>query len=441
MKVLFVIYDNEAEQNPIPMGSAYIAATCKQAGCDVTYYSQDVYHYPEEHLTKYLNENHFDILGLGFTAGYFQYQKIQKICKAINKSRDRPFVVLGGYGPSPAPEFWIEKTGADAVVCGEGEYGIIELLDSMKPGIYHSEAVKKLDELPLPYYDALPMDYYLNHHNFTTLPTDRFLPMVTSRGCPYHCNFCQKQPGSYPRIRSADAVSEELGKYVKDYGVSYIQFWDELFCLNEKRTYALTEAIRPHNIRYWCTARVDTINEDMIEMLKSSGCEYIDYGIEQFDNKALEAMNKGQTEEQILKAIEITHNANIKIGFNIIWGNIGDTKESLDKSMELLREYNDFGQLRTIRPVTPYPGSPLFDYAVKNGYLKDVRDFYDKHRNVELFTCNFTDIPDYEFHYKLWECNYELITSYYAHLADNMTEDFFDVYFGRSYDFRGARHK
>ncbi len=439
MKILFVIYDNEGAQNPIPMGSAYVAGYLKKHGYDVSYYSQDVYHYPEEHLTDYLNHNHFDVVGLGFCAGYFQYRKILKICEAINKSKDRPFLVLGGHGPSPVPEFFMEKTGADAVVIGEGESPMLGIVSDLKYGGIIGEPIQDLDSIPWPYYDTLPMEYYLNGKWFTMKPTDRFLPMITSRGCPYSCNFCQRLEKGI-RFRSPESVTEELGHYVRDYGVKFIQFWDELFVASEKRVHELTEAIKPMGINYWCTSRVNIVTRDILRMLKESGCVYIDYGIEQFDDYALMAMNKRQTEEQILKAIEMTQDEGIKIGFNIIWGNLGDSEISLRKSLDLLKKYNDYGQLRTIRPVTPYPGSPLYRLAVEKGLLTGPEDFYDKHKNVELMTCNFTNIPDEKCTQLLWEANWEIINDYYDHLKGDMIQKFHGVYFDKELAFRGARH-
>jgi len=125
---------------------------------------------------------------------------------------------------------------------------------------------------------------------------------------------------------------------------------------------------------------------------------------------------------------------------NIIFGNVGDTRESLRKSLNLLKDYNDYGQLRAIRPVTPYPGSPLYYEAIKRGLLSGPEDFYAKHKNVELLTVNFTDIPDEEFHRLMHEANKEIITDYYEHLKGRVIDNFRRVYFDRDYNFRGARH-
>lgn len=461
MKILFVIYDNEGAQNPIPMGTCYVAAYLKNNGYeDIHYYSQDIYHYPEENLTKYISDNNFGVIGLGFTAGYFQYSKIIKICNAINKAKNRPFLVLGGHGPTPVPEFYMEVTGADAVVMGEGEKPFLNLVKALENNISlysvkglafrdgeqyvineREKPIKDLDTIPFPYYDPLPMEYYVNAKVFKMKPTDRMINMITSRGCNYRCNFCQRLEEGI-RFRSVENIIDELKKYIEDYRVNFVVFWDELFMFSEKRVAEITEGILNENIKikYWCTGRLNTVNPRILKMLKESGCTYIDYGIEQFDNISLQKMNKRQTEEQIIKGIELTKEAGINIGFNIIFGNLGDTRESLQKSMDLLKKYNDYGQLRVIRPVTPYPGSPLYDIAIKRGLLTGPEDFYKKHKNVELLSVNFTDIPDNEFHILLYEKNKEVIGDYYNHIMDETIEAFHDVYFKGAVNFRGGRH-
>ena len=110
MKILLVIYDNDAFIQYFPQGSAYIAAALLKEGYEVEIYNQDKYHYPDEHLTKYLNKNKFDVIGVSVIGGYYQYRKLLKISKAINQSRNRPFYIIGGHGPSPEPEYFLKRT-------------------------------------------------------------------------------------------------------------------------------------------------------------------------------------------------------------------------------------------------------------------------------------------------------------------------------------------
>jgi radical SAM superfamily enzyme YgiQ (UPF0313 family) len=461
VRILFIVYDNQSLHNPIPMGACYVSAYLRKHGyTDIRFYNQDVYHYPEEHLTRFLSENPFDVAGIGFVAGYYQHQKIKAICDAILKVKNRPFVVLGGHGPTPVPEFYLRYTGADAVVMGEGEVPFLNLVRALENNLPLSgvrgvafrdgddcvvnereKPIRDLDSIPYPDYPLLPMEYYINAKFLRMTPTERQVAMITSRGCNYHCNFCQRLEKGI-RFRSIPGVIDELKRYIRDYHISYVMFYDELFMFSEKRVEEFCSALQDEEIRikYFCTGRLNTVNEHMARIMKESGCVSIDYGIEQLDDHALRAMRKRLTEMEIIQGIEITKKAGIDIAFNIIFGNIGDTRESLRKSLEFLKKYNDFSQLRVIRPVTPYPGSPLYDHAIMQGLLTGPEDFYAKHRNLELPTVNFTDIPNDEFVRLMFAANKEIIGDYYEYLKQQMIDSFTNVYFGDDYSFRGARH-
>lgn len=109
MRVLLVAYDNRAYINEFPIGLAYIAAVLIKNGFEVEIYSQDLYHYPDDHLLQFLNNNKFDVIGVSIVGGYYQYRKLLSISSAINKSKNRPFYVIGGHGVSPEPEFLLKK--------------------------------------------------------------------------------------------------------------------------------------------------------------------------------------------------------------------------------------------------------------------------------------------------------------------------------------------
>jgi len=286
------------------------------------------------------------------------------------------------------------------------------------------------------------MEYYINAKYFRMKLTDRMIGMITSRGCVNKCNFCQRIEKGL-RLKPIESVIDTIKKYIKDYNITYIFFYDELFWASERRLSEFSEAILKENInvKYCCAGHLTMVTKKTVKMLKRSGCDYIDYGIEQFDNHALKGMNKNLTEDQIIRGIGLTQKENIGICFNIIFGNVEDTKQSLRKSMALLKKYNDYGQLRVIRPVTPYPGTPLYDMGIKKGLLSGPEDFYEKHKNMELLTCNFTNISDSEFYKLLYEANKEVINDYYKHIKSQTIETFRKVYFGKDYSFRGSRHK
>jgi len=132
MRILLVVYDNDSYVHWFPQGLAYVAAVLRQQGYDVDVYSQDLHHWPDDHLTTYLDQNVYDVVGISVIAGYYQYAKLLALSAAINRSKNRPAYVIGGYGPTPDPAYFMEKTGADVVVMGEGEETTVELFEALE---------------------------------------------------------------------------------------------------------------------------------------------------------------------------------------------------------------------------------------------------------------------------------------------------------------------
>ena len=460
MRVLLVVYDNESYMHWFPQGLAYIAAVLLKAGYDVSIYNQDKFHYPEEHLTKYLNKNKFDVIGVSVIAGYYQYRKMLKISKAINKSKNRPFYMLGGHGPSAEPEFFLKKMHADVVVIGEGEITVIELMDaignhkSLKKvkGIAFRDGdnafvnarrplIQDLDTIPLPAYDLFPMEYYRLLRAPHTTNTDFVMPLMSGRGCKFRCNFCYRLDKGF-RTQSDECLIDVIKMLKQKYGITYIIFSDELFMSSIERTTRLCEDFIRFklDIKWICAGRLNYAKPEVLKVMKRAGCVYINYGIEAMDDQVLKNMNKGLTTRQIIKGIEITLNSGISPGFNIIFGNIGENKETLNKGVEFLLKYDDGAELRTIRPVTPYPGSPLYYYAIEKGLLKDCEDFYEnKHINSDLLAVNFTDMRDDEVHQCLLDANTRLITNYYQKKLSATIEDTKKLYLEKNAGFRGYR--
>ncbi len=460
MKILLIAYDNNSFISWFPQGLAYIASVCREAGHDVVVYNQDIYHWSEQHLLHFLNNNDFDIVGLSAVGGYYQYKKVLKISQAINASVRRPFYILGGHLAAPEPAYFLHKTGADAIAIGEGERTIIEIINALEKkeslalvkGIAFSEKgkcikthsqplIKIIDEIPLPAWDLFP----INHYSLLRMPhinnNERCMPVLSGRGCTFNCNFCFRMDEGF-RPRSTESIIEEIQILKKDYDISYIAFSDELLMSSTKRTVELCEEFikAKLDVKWDCNGRLNYAKPEVLKLMKKAGCVFINYGIESLDEKALKTMNKALTVKQIIKGVENTLASGISPGLNIIFGNIGETAESLKKGVDFLLKYDDHSQMRTIRPVTPYPGSPLYYYAIEKGLLKDCEDFYEhKHINSDLLAVNLTDLEDNEFHQCLFEANKTLIESYYKVQLTNSFEAARRLYIEKNASFRGFR--
>ena len=460
MKILLVVYDNDSLISWFPQGLAYIASVWRNAGHEIAIYSQDVYHWPEEHLKKLLDSEKFDIVGMGVIAGYYQYRKLLKISQAINASNNRPFYILGGHGPAPEPEYFLKKTQADVVIIGEGENTALEIiaaLENKRPmssvkGIAFMEngrcritperpLIQNIDEIPFPAWDLFPMEHHTKLRFVNISDSELSAPVLSSRGCPFKCNFCYRMIKGH-RPRSIESVIEEISILKKNYNVSYILFSDELLMTSVERTEQISKGILKSklNIKWTCNGRLNYAKPNVLKLMKKAGCVFINYGIESLDEKTLKIMNKALTVKEIYQGIQNTLDAGINPGFNIIFGNIGENRKSLQMGLDFLLKYNDYAQLRTIRPVTPYPGSPLYYYAIEKGLLEDVEDFYErKHINSDLLSVNFTDISDEEFHKCLLDVNTKLITNYFQKKITKVIEQAKKLYFEKDINFRGFR--
>jgi len=461
MRILLVVYDNGSYVHWFPQGIAYIAAVLRQAGHEVAIYNQDLHHYPEEHLTKYLDRNRFDAVGVSVIAGYYQYRKLLKISEAINRSKNRPLYIIGGHGPSPEPEYFIDKTGADIIVIGEGEEITIELfaalvskksLKSVK-GIAFKDGnkvvinerrplIKDIDAIPMPAFDMFPIEHYRLLRMPNCESSDFVMPMLSGRGCKFRCTFCYRMDKGF-RPRKNEAIIEEIKYLKKNHGITYIAFSDELLMSSVERTESFCRDFIKEklNIKWDCNGRLNYAKPDLLRLMREAGCVFINYGIEAVDDNVLKNMHKALTVKQIEKGIEMTLQAGVSPGLNIIFGNVGDNKETLKKGVDFLIKYDDGAQMRTIRPVTPYPGSELYYYAIERGLLKDCADFYEnKHINSDLLAINFTDMTDNEFHAALYEANSRLLKNYYAKRLDAALESSRRLYIEGDANFRGFRH-
>lgn len=463
MNILMVVYDNDSYISTFPIGLAYLASVARRAGHSISIYQQDIYHYPDEHLTAYLNKNSFDIVMISVIGGYYQYKKLKSLSNAINSSRDRNKFkyLIGGHGPASDPEFFLRKTKADFVGIGEGEITIVELLDAIENNKDLSKVngiafidkndkyiltqkralIKDIDNIPMPAYDLFDISHYSLLRLPNIKPRERSMAMLSGRGCTFACNFCYRMDKGF-RPRSSQGIIEEI-KYLKDtYNISRITFFDDLLMNSKQRTIELCEAFinAKLNITWDCNGRLNYAEPHVLKKMKEAGCVFINYGIESLDNATLKVMHKGLTREMIIKGVETTLQVGISPGLNLIYGNINEPISAIDDAVEFLLKYDDHAQLRTIRPVTPYPGCELFDYAIDKGLVKDTEDFYEnKHTNSDLLSINFTKHSEEEIYKALHKANTRLIEQHINHSKKAINNTCDDLYFNKNAAFRGFR--
>lgn len=462
MKILMVVYDNDSYISWFPQGLAYLASAARNAGHEVTVYQQDIYHWPDSHLTDFLDKNSFDVVEVSVIGGYYQYHKLLSLSEAINASCNRNLFkyTIGGHGPASDPEYFLRKTGADVVGIGEGEITFVELLDAFagkrslesvdgiaffdknQRGRYirtkQRELIQNIDEIAWPAYDLFDMTHYALIRLPNIKGNERCIPLLSGRGCIFACNFCYRLDKGF-RPRSAESIIEEIQYLKEKYNISYIAFSDELLMSSRERTMQLCDAFidAKLNIKWDCNGR---LNVDVLEKMKAAGCVFINYGIESLDDETLRVMHKGLTRQMIIRGVENTLQVGISPGLNIIYGNINEPLSAIEDAVEFLLKYDDHAQMRTIRPVTPYPGTELFEYAIEHGMVKDTDDFYqNKHLNSDLLAVNFTQYSDGEIYEALYHANIRLIKRYNEVQMLASERICKDLYYNKNVAFRGFR--
>lgn len=459
MNVLLVVYDNGSYIHWFPQGLAYIVSALELDGHRVTIWPQDIHHLPADALTAKLDDTHYDVVGVSACGGYWQYRQLMALSAAVASARRRPYYVLGGHGPAADPAYFLRKTDADACVIGEGEDTAVELL----PALGNSAALRRVfgiawrdgdevvvnprrpvradvDSLPWPSYDAFDCTHYRLLRFPRCEPSDFCMPVLSARGCTFRCTFCFRLDPGY-RPRAAAAIVDELRWLQAMYGITYFAFSDELLMSSEARTMELCAAFRSSGLRFrWCAnGRLNYATQPVLAAMRDAGCVFINYGIEALDDEVLRRMEKHLTVDEIETGVARTLEAGISPGLNIIWGNLGDTRETLERGVQFLLRHDDCAQLRTIRPVTPYPGTKLYQTAIERGLLIDCADFYKRrHRNSDLLTVNFTDLSDAEFHAALAGANARLIRNHYAKRCQGTLDAATRLYSG-DVAFRGFR--
>lgn len=464
--VLFIIHDLYQDDNHFPLGIGYLSAVLKNEGAHIDVYCMDIFHYSNNELSEMLKVNSYDLICVGFLAARFK-ETVLDLCKVITTHKKSAWLILGGHGPSPIPEYILDKTQADVVVIGEGEDTLPEILkcklvggdlskihgiafkdDGVLQTTGRRKPVHTLDSLPFPEWTLFPMEEYISCLKlFRYEPQDRCFGILTSRGCINRCNFCYRMEKGI-RFRSIKNVIEEISILNERYGVNYFLMNDELFVYPKKRIFEFRDELQKTDIKikFVCNARVDVFDKEVASCLKEAGCQFLNFGMESSDQNVLDLMHKNTSVEENIHAAEIAKTAKIGLGLNFIWGNLGDTEASLKNNAALIKKYTTYDYIRTIRPVTPYPGCDLYYYAIEKGLLKGPDDFFERFSNSDLMMVNFMEIPEKRVYELLFEVNKDLILDYYAHTskdenaANKLIEEFRKLYFEGASTFRGARH-
>jgi len=244
------------------------------------------------------------------------------------------------------------------------------------------ENISDLDKLPLPAYDLFSMDRYPLHR------------IVSTRGCPYSCAWCNSSSiwsGGW-RKRSAESIYDEIVYLNKNYGKKIFVFGDNSFNIDAERVDAFCDLLIDNNtqILWSASIRADNITQQLAMKRKAAGCYNVSIGVESANNEILEKIGKKTTIEEISKGIEMFKKAGIEVLGQFVIGSPYDTLETVEETINYARNSEcDFVNFYT---VLPFKGTPQWDYVKKNGtfYTENIHDFHSFEPRIVFETPEFS---------------------------------------------------
>lgn len=333
-----------------PLGLGYLASYAQKFGHKVLIIDALRDNLSNEQVVEKINAAGISAVGITcLSAFYNEVVELSKMLKADGKK-----VFIGGIHPTFMPKQTLIDTGADYVSLGEGEISLKKLLDANFDGtgiqgIYNlenlpdkpikGEKVENLDDLPMPDWGQIsPKSYPRAPHGAVTKNYPIGI-IMTTRGCPYGCKFCAS-PNFYDRkirFRSPKNVVDEIEYLVKNHGVKEIHFEDDNFTLKRSHAYEVCKMIVDRKIKITFTCpngiRADKVDKELLLMMKKAGCYCFAYGIESANSQILKNINKDEDIETIKKSIDIAADCGIDcVGF-FIFGLPGETKQSIEQSI------------------------------------------------------------------------------------------------------------
>ena len=390
-----------------PLGTLYAASYLRENGYEVGLYDTNLLDSPlgiESYLKLY-NPKIFVLYDDGFnyltkmclTTMREAAFKMIKIAKQIN------CVVVACSSDSTDHYEKYLNAGVDFVIQGEGEITLKELVNTIEKKedvsivqgiVYRNKdetvvnnkraVLRDLDELPLPAWDLVDIESY---RNIWESAGKKFtLNLVTTRGCPFKCNWCAKPIyGNRYNSHSPEYITKHIKHLTKTYDVNRFWMCDDIFGLKPNWVQQFNKELKKQDIAitYYIQSRVDLLlKDDTIDALYTSGLEEVWVGAESGSQTILDAMDKGTTVDQIYKATRLLKVKNIRVAFFIQFGYLGETKDDIRKTIQMIKELlpDNLG----ISVSYPLPGTK----------------FYEKVKDDLKLKANWTDSDDLSMMFK-----------------------------------------
>lgn len=392
--------------NPLPpIGLGYLASVLKRASYEVVIYDSLIEYWNKprkaykhfevigpsiEEMRVFFLENQYDVVGVSILFSNQHFLAMQAV-DVIRECLPDAKIIVGGPHVSVMTAEVMENKNIDYAVIGEGEESIIHVLQNIEndfdeqkfDGVAYrkndkviikekSKFIKNIDSIPFPAWELMHIDKYFSlsaSHGMRTSP--RFMPIMTSRGCPAKCVFCsaKKVWGMHFRARSVENIISEMKILKEKYGIEEIMFEDDNVTNNVPRAKKLFQAMIDSKLNFkWDTPNgvaVWTLSPPLLDLMKASGCFKLNIAIESGSQDVIDGViNKPLQLKKIPQILEYARSIGLNVSAFFIAGLPGETKKQIKQTFKFAIDNKLFEPHVSI--ATPYMGTKLYDICKDN---------------------------------------------------------------------------
>jgi anaerobic magnesium-protoporphyrin IX monomethyl ester cyclase len=363
----------------LPVGLLTLDAVARQAGHQVTLANLSQFDWKK--VRQLLKRVRPEVIGISqFTHNRTDSLELARIAKALDPGC---FVILGGPHATHAWEDFLPgHREVDAVVLGEGEATLVDLLDALQKkaplsgvaGVAYRGAAGPVCTAPRPGIadlDSLPVAGAQPGESVGIDFRRQLEFIITSRGCPANCLFCSSPLfwGRGVRFRSPESVVDEIRMLKERYGLIYFSFRDDTFTADRKRVLEICRLLQERRLHIlWnCQSRVNAVDEEMLVAMKRAGCECIQFGVESGSPEMLKSLGKRILPADVERAAAAVRRVGINLSVYLITGIPGEGDADLQQTVRLIEKIRP--QDGQVSPLVYYPGTQLFSQAVQGAQV------------------------------------------------------------------------
>lgn len=390
-----------------PLGQLYIATYLQQNGYEVQIWDLAVERMHKKEFIEKISS--LSPLIIGISSFYESWSNMINLCEVVKTIFPDTYVAIGGNGATFSYQEILMETLADFVLLGEGEYSFFELceylngnindinsisgvarMENGKIKISDPKRISVLDNLPFPNRKLIDPNKY-------TYP----YTICTTRGCIGKCKFCSSGAfyGNHIAFRTIDNIIEEICYMSREFFMTEFFVIDDTFTINKKRALSFCEKLSglKKSFRWFCEARADSVDEELLSAMRKVGCFKIQFGMESGNNEILKKIGKNITIQQIEKVVAIAYSLGMQINLSFIIGHPDDTIQTIKESFKFAEKMKTKYKANVLCSInTPYPGTYNYIHSEQLGIeiLTDKKDFYTMNnciintKNLDRLTIN-----------------------------------------------------